>query len=56
MALDASFAALGLILVAVILECDRRERWNRVSISAVLIIVAVLAAGYWVADIVEAHL
>ena len=56
MVLDASVALLGLVLTAVIFECERRKQWNRASVTAVLIMVAVLAAAYWVADMVDAHL
>jgi hypothetical protein len=54
--LDASFAALALVLVALIFECGQNERWNRRAIIAVLSIASLLAVGYWSAEMVSVHL
>ncbi len=54
--LDASFALLGLVLVAVIFECGQRERWNRRAITAALIVAILLVVGYWSAETVSVHL
>jgi hypothetical protein len=55
-AVDATFALLATALVALIVECDRRGRWTRLAFAATLVLGALLAAGYWVADAVDVHL
>jgi hypothetical protein len=54
--LDASFAILGIVLVAMLFECDHRGRWTRSAIASALIIAFLLAAAYWIADMVDVHL
>lgn len=54
--LDASFALLGLVLVAVIFECGQRKRWSRRAKIATLIIALLLVVGYWSAESVSVYL
>jgi hypothetical protein len=46
-ALDVGFALLALVLVAVVFECQRRERWPRSAVFTSVTIVVLLAVGYW---------
>jgi hypothetical protein len=39
-------AGLGLVLVAVVVECGQRERWTLGAVVAVLVVSLLLAAGY----------
>lgn len=54
--LDVSFGLLFLVLVAVIADYVRRERWTRWAAITALTIVALLVAVYWLADRVEVYL
>ena len=53
---DILFAILGVVLVALVVECDRRGRWTRRARAAAVTIALVLATAYWIADMVSVHL
>ncbi len=54
--LDVAFALGSLVLLAVILECERREQWTRRATIAVLLSALVLVVAYWTAETVSVHL
>jgi hypothetical protein len=54
--LDATMALLGLVFVAVAVECEQTRRWSPGATVTLLVIGSLLAAGYLAGDVVSAHL
>lgn len=54
--LNATFAILGIAIVAILCECDQRGQWPRRAIVAATLIAALLTAGYLIAPVVSVHL
>lgn len=53
--IDIAFAALGVVLVAALMEWNR-SGWSRRAVVAVLVIVVLMAVGFGIADAVGVHL